>query len=83
MKSKKDKMLPDINNGTNLPASGDSVGALLSDIFSTLSPGESTNLQVKRNRDDSATLSCPEKGRTLVKRASGNDVGYSYKPKKK
>jgi len=84
MSSKKSKMLLNSNNiKSNLPEKLDSVGALLSDLFATLNPGESTDIQLKRNRDDSATLRCAEKGKTLVKRPSGNDVGYSYKPKKK
>lgn len=77
-------MLPESNkNNSNLPVHKDSVGVFLGDLFSELNPGESTNIQLRRNLDDSATIRCPEQGKTLVKRKSGNDVGYSYNPKKK
>lgn len=84
MSSKKGKMLPDgSTNGSNLPASGDSATGFFAALFSALNPGESTDIELTRNHDNSATLRCPEQGKTLVKRESGNDVGYSYKPKKK
>lgn len=50
MSSKKSKMLLNSNNiKSNLPEKLDSVGALLSDLFATLNPGESTDIQLKRN----------------------------------
>lgn len=84
MRSKKDKMLPNIgNNKTNLPSSIDSAISFFGSIYSDLSSGESANIQLTRNRDNSATMRCAEQGKTLVKRPSGKDVAYLYKPKKK
>ena len=84
MSSKNTKLSPTSNNNiSNLPDSSSSTGYFLSSLFLELKPGESTHIQLKRNHDESATLRCSELGKTLVKRKSGNDVGYSYKPKKK
>ncbi|MCR5142859.1 MAG: hypothetical protein K6C68_10120 [Ruminococcus sp.] len=84
MGTKNNKMLPDAGkNNSNLPSSIDSAVGFFGSIYSGLAPGESTNIQLTRNRNNSATMRCPEQGKTLVKRPSGNDVGYFYKPKKK
>lgn len=84
MSSKNEKMLPKSNeNNSNMPSSVDSATEFLGSIYSELTPGESTNIQLTRNCDNSATMRCTAQGKTLVKRPSGKDVGYSYKPKKK
>lgn len=84
MSSKKSKMLLDTgNNKTNLSQTIDSAIGFFGSIYSELQSGESANIQLTRNRDNSATMRCVEHGKTLVKRPSGKDVGYSYTPKKK
>ena len=84
MSSRKRKMLPDTgNNKNNLSSTNDSAIGFIGSIYSELQSGESVNIQLTRNRDNSATMRCAEQGKTLVKRPSGKDVGYSYTPKKK
>lgn len=78
-----EKMLPEsVKNNLTVPTPKDSTIDFLGRIYSDLKPGESTNIKLTKNRDNSATMRCPEQGMTLVKRPSGNDVGYMYKPKK-
>lgn len=84
MSSKKEKMLPESSrDNSNLSIPENTIGGFLGNIYSELNPGDSTNIQLSRNRDDSATIRCLEQGKTMVARGSGNNVGYSYKPKKK
>lgn len=51
-------------------------------LFTQLNAGESTNIQLTKNKNNSATMRCSEKGLTLVNHESGNNVFYIYKPKK-
>ena len=70
-------------NNSDLLSPNNTVDATLGEIHSKLKPGESTNITFIKNRDDSATLKCPEQGETIVVHPNGKGVRYSYEPKKK
>ncbi len=83
MSSKLNKMLPERGNNSNSPAPVNNPNTFFGSVFGELNPGESTNIELKKNRNGSATLKCQDQGKTVVARPSGKNVGYSYTPKKK
>jgi len=84
LKDKNDKILPKKSeeNSKLLVASNTPI-QMLGEIYSDLLPGQEVNLQMKNNKNDSMTLKSPETGDTIVTNPSGNNVRYSYNPKKK
>lgn len=83
MKSKKDKMLPEKCENSPSSPEPNNTNNFLGSIFSNLSRGESTNIEFKRNQNDSVTMRCSDQGKTIVQQKSGKAVGYLFNPKKK
>lgn len=81
---KKDNTLPEIVEGnSNSLTPKNTTTSFLGRIFSELQPGESTNIGLRKNKNGSATIKCPDQGETLVAHPSGKTVRYSYDSKKK
>lgn len=80
MKKQKNTIIPINNNLNSTPNCN--AEQYLRLLFTQLKAGESTNIQLIKNQNNSATMRCSEKGLTLVNHESGNNVFYIYKPKK-
>ena len=83
-KDKSDKQLPERSEQTSIsPEVPNTPSQMLGEISIGLLPGQKINIEMQKNKDYSVTLRSPETGDTMVARTSGNNVRYTYNPKKK
>ena len=84
LKGKNDKMPPmKSEENSKPPVDSNTPIQMLGEIYSDLLPGQEVTFKMKKNKNKSMTLKSPETGDTIVANLSGNNVRYSYNPKKK